>query len=59
MQEPVLTGPETLTTAYAVELCPVALRGYLTGFVVMAWNIGQFISAFGECTHGLADADRF
>jgi SP family general alpha glucoside:H+ symporter-like MFS transporter len=41
---------ETLTTAYAAELCPIALRGYLTGFVVMAWNIGQFISAFGEWT---------
>ena len=39
---------ETLTTAYAAELCPIALRGYLTGFVVMAWNIGQFISAFGK-----------
>jgi SP family general alpha glucoside:H+ symporter-like MFS transporter len=39
---------ETLTTAYAAELCPIALRGYLTGFVVMAWNIGQFISSFGE-----------
>lgn len=35
---------QTLTTAYAAEVCPVALRGYLTTYVNMMWGVGQLIS---------------
>ncbi|KNB20611.1 MFS transporter, SP family, general alpha glucoside:H+ symporter [Fusarium oxysporum f. sp. lycopersici 4287] len=38
---------QTLTTAYAAEVCPVHLRGYLTTSVNLCWVIGQFLSA--EC----------
>lgn len=34
------TGP-----AYAAEVTPLALRGYLTAYVNLCWCIGQFISA--------------
>lgn len=34
------TGP-----AYASEVCPLALRGYLTVYVNLCWAIGQFIAA--------------
>lgn len=34
------TGP-----AYAAEVCPLALRGYLTAYVNLCWAIGQLISA--------------
>ncbi|KAJ2896715.1 hypothetical protein MKZ38_005285 [Zalerion maritima] len=34
------TGP-----AYAAEVAPLALRGYLTAYVNLCWCIGQFISA--------------
>ena len=36
---------ETLTTAYAAEICPVHLRGYLAAFVNMCWGIGLLTSA--------------
>lgn len=36
---------QTLTTAYASEVCPVALRGYLTTYVNLCWVIGQFIAS--------------
>ncbi|KAH8704848.1 general substrate transporter [Talaromyces proteolyticus] len=36
---------QTMTTAYAAEVCPVPLRHYLTTFVNLCWIIGQFISA--------------
>lgn len=42
------TGPdasETLSTAYAAEVCPLALRGYLTSFVNMCWGFGLFLAA--------------
>lgn len=35
---------QTLTTSYAVEVCPVALRAYLTTYVNMMWGLGQLIS---------------
>jgi MFS transporter, SP family, general alpha glucoside:H+ symporter len=35
---------QTLTITYASEVCPVALRGYLTTFINCAWGIGQLIS---------------
>ncbi|KAL2864531.1 general substrate transporter [Aspergillus lucknowensis] len=35
---------QTVTTAYAAEVCPVALRGYLTTYVNLCWVIGQFIA---------------
>ena len=36
---------ETLSTAYAAEVCPLALRGYLTSFVNMCWGFGLFLAA--------------
>jgi MFS transporter, SP family, general alpha glucoside:H+ symporter len=36
---------QTLTTAYASEVCPVALRGYLTTYVNMMWGVGQIIAS--------------
>ncbi|KAL3424482.1 sugar porter family MFS transporter [Phlyctema vagabunda] len=36
---------QTLTTAYASEVCPVALRGYLTTYVNMMWGVGQLIAS--------------
>ncbi|EPQ30959.1 uncharacterized protein PFL1_01148 [Pseudozyma flocculosa PF-1] len=35
---------QTLTTAYAAEVCPVTLRPYLTTWVNACWVIGQLIS---------------
>lgn len=32
---------QTLTIAYASEVCPVALRGYLTTWVNFSWGAGQ------------------
>ncbi|KAJ6013732.1 hypothetical protein N7540_008323 [Penicillium herquei] len=34
---------QTLTVTYASEVCPVALRGYLTTYVNCCWGIGQLI----------------
>jgi MFS transporter, SP family, general alpha glucoside:H+ symporter len=34
---------QTLTITYASEVCPVALRGYLTTYVNACWGIGQLI----------------
>jgi MFS transporter, SP family, general alpha glucoside:H+ symporter len=34
---------QTLTTTYAAEVMPVALRGYLTSSVNMCWVIGQLL----------------
>ncbi|KAI1408344.1 putative MFS alpha-glucoside transporter [Hypoxylon sp. FL1857] len=34
---------QTLTITYASEVCPVALRGYLTTYVNFCWGIGQMI----------------
>ena len=34
------TGP-----AYASEICPLALRGYMTCYINLCWVIGQFIAA--------------
>ncbi|KAF2647261.1 sugar transporter [Lophiostoma macrostomum CBS 122681] len=36
---------QTLTTQYASEVAPVALRAYLTTYVNMCWVMGQFIAA--------------
>ena len=36
---------QTLTTAYAAEVCPVALRGYLTTYVNMMWGLGQLLAS--------------
>ncbi|KAK0841743.1 hypothetical protein LTS02_016737, partial [Friedmanniomyces endolithicus] len=33
----------TLTITYASEVCPVALRGYLTTYVNACWGLGQLI----------------
>ena len=35
----------TVGPAYASEVCPTNLRGYLTTFVNLCWAIGQFIAA--------------
>ncbi|KAM0816133.1 putative MFS alpha-glucoside transporter [Seiridium cardinale] len=34
---------QTLTITYAAEVCPVALRGYLTTYINFCWGIGQEI----------------
>lgn len=36
---------QTLTTAYAAEICPPAMRGYLTAWVSMCWGSGSFLAA--------------
>ncbi|KAK5008868.1 hypothetical protein LTR28_003391, partial [Elasticomyces elasticus] len=33
----------TLTITYASEVCPVALRGYLTTYVNFCWGLGQVV----------------
>ena len=35
---------QTLTITYATEVCPVALRGYLTTYVNFCWGLGQEIA---------------
>ncbi|CZS95258.1 related to alpha-glucoside transport protein [Rhynchosporium agropyri] len=35
---------QTLTTAYAAEICPPAMRGYLTAWVSMCWGAGSFLA---------------
>ncbi|KAK2764297.1 hypothetical protein FQN54_008989 [Arachnomyces sp. PD_36] len=35
----------TMAPAYASEVCPMALRGYLTVYVNLCWAFGQLISA--------------
>ncbi|OTA24339.1 hypothetical protein BTJ68_11459 [Hortaea werneckii EXF-2000] len=35
---------QTLTTAYAAEICPAAIRGYLTAWVSMCWGAGSFLA---------------
>jgi SP family general alpha glucoside:H+ symporter-like MFS transporter len=36
---------QTITTAYAAEVTPVALRPYLTTYVNLCWVFGQFIGS--------------
>jgi len=36
---------QTLTTVYAAEIAPVAMRGYLTSWVSMCWGTGSFLAA--------------
>lgn len=36
---------QTLTTTYAAEVCPVALRAYLTTYVNLCWVMGQFLAS--------------
>ncbi|PIA82923.1 General alpha-glucoside permease [Cercospora beticola] len=36
---------QTLTTSYAVEVCPIVLRAYLTTYVNLCWVMGQFIAS--------------
>ncbi len=36
---------QTLTTAFAVEICPQTLRGYLTTYVCFCWGLGIFLSS--------------
>lgn len=36
---------QTITTTYAAEVCPVALRAYLTTYVNLCWVIGQLIAS--------------
>ncbi|KAH6686670.1 general substrate transporter [Plectosphaerella plurivora] len=35
---------QTLTTAYAAEICPASIRGYLTAWVSMCWGAGSFLA---------------
>ncbi|WRT64224.1 uncharacterized protein IL334_001153 [Kwoniella shivajii] len=36
---------QTLTTAYASEVCPIQLRGYLTAYVNLCWGVGILLSS--------------
>jgi SP family general alpha glucoside:H+ symporter-like MFS transporter len=36
---------QTLTTTYASEVCPVAIRAYLTTYVNLCWVMGQLLAA--------------
>ncbi|KAF5863974.1 hypothetical protein ETB97_008909 [Aspergillus alliaceus] len=36
---------QTLPATYASEVCPVALRGYLTTYINLCWVIGQLIAS--------------
>jgi len=36
---------QTITTAYASEVCPVALRAYLTTYVNLCWVVGQLLAS--------------
>ncbi|KAK4626468.1 Alpha-glucosides permease MPH2 [Fulvia fulva] len=35
---------QTITITYASEVCPIALRGYLTTYVNCCWGLGQLIA---------------
>jgi MFS transporter, SP family, general alpha glucoside:H+ symporter len=35
----------TMAPAYAAEVCPLALRGYLTVYVNLCWAVGQLVAA--------------
>ncbi|KAK9452017.1 general substrate transporter [Limtongia smithiae] len=36
---------QSITTSYAADVCPVALRCYLTTYVNLCWVLGQFIAS--------------
>lgn len=38
----------TLSAAYAIEICPIQLRGLATSFISMCWGMGGFLAAGGE-----------
>ncbi|KAL3431759.1 general substrate transporter [Aspergillus tetrazonus] len=44
---------QTVTTAYAADVCPVLLRGYLTTYVNLCWVLGQFVATgvLRACLH--------
>lgn len=49
---------QTITTAYASEVMPVALRAYLTTYVNLCWVLGQIIASGvlrGMLTEGKSD----
>ncbi|TPX06797.1 uncharacterized protein E0L32_002293 [Thyridium curvatum] len=49
---------QTLTTAYAAEICPPAMRGYLTAWVSMCWGAGSFLATgvLRSSVNNLSDA---
>ncbi|RDW88229.1 MFS transporter-15 [Coleophoma cylindrospora] len=49
---------QTMTTAYASEVCPVQLRAYLTTYVNLCWVFGQLI-ATGVLTSMLKRSDQW
>ncbi|KAJ7204956.1 MFS transporter [Mycena pura] len=49
---------QTLTITYASEVCPVALRGYLTTYVNFCWGLGQVIG-IGVIKSMLPRADQW
>ncbi|ORX35608.1 general substrate transporter [Kockovaella imperatae] len=36
---------QTLTTAYAAEICPINMRGYLAAWASMGWGGGRFLAS--------------
>ncbi|KAJ7064135.1 MFS transporter [Mycena amicta] len=49
---------QTLTITYAAEVCPVALRGYLTTYVNFCWGLGQVVG-IGVIKSMLGRADQW
>ncbi|EKG10568.1 Sugar/inositol transporter [Macrophomina phaseolina MS6] len=49
---------QTITTTYAAEVCPVALRAYLTTYINLCWVMGQLIAS-GVLRGMLSRTDRW
>lgn len=49
---------QTLTITYASEVCPVALRGYLTTYINFCWGLGQIIG-IGAIMGNLSRTDEW
>lgn len=49
---------QTLTITYASEVCPIALRGYLTTYVNFCWGLGQEIG-IGVILAGIDRTDEW
>lgn len=48
----------TMAPAYASEVCPMALRGYLTVYVNLCWALGQLVSAGVQSAFSGVEGER-
>ena len=46
---------QTITITYASEVCPIALRGYLTTYINFCWGLGQEVGI--GVIHGMLDRE--